>query len=61
MLFVRDNVRHLRKHYVELVKAHREVHFHDLIEYGLAYLPPLHGDEDKNEIDVGKEDLLLYF
>ena len=61
VMFVRKNVRHLRKHCVELVKVDREAHLHDLIEYELACLPPLHGDEDKNEIDAGQEDRLLDF
>ena len=53
MMFVRDNIRHLRKHCVELSKAYRESHLRNLIEHELACLPPLHGDEDKNDIDVG--------
>ena len=61
MMFVRENIRFLRKHYVELAKKDREASLHDLIEYELAYLPPLYEDEDENKIDVGQEDHLLDF
>ena len=61
MMFVRENIRYLRKNYVGLAKTKREAHLHDLIEYELAHIPPLYGDEDKNEIDIGQEDHLLDF
>ena len=64
MMYVRENIRYLRKHYVELAAAEREAHLHDLIEYELEYLPSLNvvsEDEGENELDVGQEDHLLEF
>ena len=64
MMYIRENIRFLRKHYVELAKAEREAHLHDLIEYELEYLPSLNvvsEDEGENELDVGQEDHLLEF
>ena len=62
MMYVRENIRYLRKHYVELTKAEREAHLHDLIQYELEYFPPLNVvSEDEDELDVGQEDHLLDF
>lgn len=61
MMFVRENIRFLRKHYVELAKAERDANLHDLIEYEMEYLPPLHGNEKEDGIDVGQDDHLVEF
>ena len=61
MMYIRENIRYLHKHYVDLAKAEREAHLHDLIEYELEYLPPLGKDEDEKTIDVGQDDHLLEF
>ena len=62
MMYVRENIRYLRKHYVEWTKAEREDHLHDLIQYELEYLPPLNVvSEDEDELDVGQDDHLLDF
>ena len=61
MMFVREDIRCLRKHYVDLAKTEREVDLHDLIQHELEYLPPLEEDEDENKIDVGQDDHLLDF
>ena len=61
MMVVRENVRHLRKHCVDLAKADREARLHDLIEHELSCLPTLNGYENNNESDAGQEDHLLDF
>ena len=61
MMFIRENVRFLRKHYVSLASGEKEAHLHDLIEYELEYLPPLHEEEHDSDEDVGQNDHLLEF
>ena len=61
MIFVRGNISHLRKNYMDLEKAEREVDLHDLMQYELEYLPPLEEDEDENKIDAGQDDHLFDF
>ena len=61
MMFIRENIKFLRKHYVSLARGEREAHLHELIEYELEYLPPLHEEEDDSDEDVGQDDHLLEF
>ena len=56
MMFVRENLRFLHQHYVELAKEERDEHLHNLVKYELAYLPPLPDEENVDKIDVGGED-----
>ena len=61
IIFIRENIRFLRKYYVSLVSREREAHLHDLIEYELEYLPPLHEEDYDSDEDVGQNDHLLEF
>ena len=56
MMFVRENLRFLHQHYVELAKEEKDEHLHNLVKYELAYLPPLPDEENVDKIDVGGED-----
>lgn len=62
MMYVRENIRYLRKHYVELAKVGREPHLHDLVQFELQYLPSLNAvSDDEDKLDVGQDDHLLNF
>ena len=61
MMFVRENIKFLHKHYIDLVKEERDEHLHTLIHHELQYLPPLELEDDEKELDVGQDDHLLNF
>ena len=61
MMFVRENMNYLRKHYVKLACVGREEHLHDLARLELQYFPPLRKEEEWNNLDVGQDDHALDF
>ena len=61
MMFVRENMKFLRKHYVRLACADREDHLHEFVRFEMEYFPPLRRGEEMAEVDVGQEDHLLDF
>jgi len=60
IMFVREHIKYLRKHYCKLAKEETESHSHFLVDLELEYLPPLVGEEEE-EGDVGQNDHLLEF
>jgi len=61
MMFVRENIKFLHKHYIYLVKEERNEHLHILIHHDLEYLPPLELENNEKDLDVGQDDHLLSF
>jgi len=60
IIFVRENIKYLRKHYCKLAKEETESHSHFLVDLELEHLPSLVGEEEE-EGDVGQNDHLLEF
>ena len=61
MMFVKENINFLHKHYIDLVKEERDEHLHASIHQELEFLPPLELQNDTDELDVGQDDHLLNF
>ncbi len=61
MMFVKENINFLRKHYVDLVKEERDEHLHASIHQELEFLPPLELPPALDELEVGQDDHLLNF
>mgnify|MGYP006216102695 CR=1 FL=1 len=59
MIFIKENLRLLHKHYCQLVKKEKEEHLHYLVDLDCKFLPPLPEQEDK-DIDVGQDDLFYF-
>ena len=59
MMFVRENLKFLHKHYYNLKKEETEAHLHPMVEHEMKYLIPF--VKDDSEGDVGQNDHLLDF
>jgi hypothetical protein len=59
MMFVKENLVFLRKHYPELRKKETVNELHHLVNLEFNYLIAM--DEEDEDIDVGKNDHLLDF
>ena len=51
MMFVRENLKFLHKHYYNLKKEEPEAHLHPMVEHEMKYLIPF--VKDDSEGDVG--------
>ena len=58
-MFVRENLKFLRKHYFNLKKEEIEAHLHPMVEHEMKCLIPF--VKDGSEGDVGQNDHLLDF
>jgi hypothetical protein len=58
-MFIKENMKFLRKHYPRMMKEETEKHSHFLIDLEMQYFP-CDGDE-LAEIDVGQNDDKLNF
>jgi len=52
MMFVRENIKILHKHYIDLAKLESDEHLHNLIHHELEFLPPLELENDEKEMLV---------
>ena len=61
IMFIKENMKFLKKHYLKLKKAETEVPLHHLVEFEMTFFPDFDEDLEEKKIDVGANDDKLVF